>query len=351
MEAGLAAEHPEIKTYAGRSLDGTATVRLDTTPMGFHAFVRGPEGGREWLIDPGYNGDDSVYVSYSARALPAPERGLVEPDLGDLDEQDGAAGDPQEPARARGTGQLRTYRLALVTDPSYARYFGTQNVLAEKVTLMNRVNEVYNDDLAIRMVLIDETDKLNLDTAGQGHRCQRAVRRRAVLHRRQPRRLRRTLRATRIALGQLVGADRYDIGHLALGVNGGGIASLGVVGGDAKAQGCTGIPTPEGDFFAIDYVAHEMGHQFSGNHTFNGNQLNCENGNRNAETSVEPGSGSSIMAYAGICQQDNIQPHSDPYFSQRSQSEITAYVTSAEPASTRSRRCRSTPSTGPTRSR
>ena len=79
-------------------------------------------------------------------------------------------------------------------------------------------------------------------------------------------------------------------------------------------------------------MAHEIGHQFAGNHTFNGNQWNCSGGNRSAANSYEPGSGSSIMAYAGICQQDNLQPHTDPYWSHRTFTEITTFVTATRPA-------------------
>ena len=198
-----------------------------------------------------------------------------------------------------------------------------------KVALMNRVDQVYEDDMSIRLQLIANNDLLNLDTWGQATAPNGPCGAAACFTQAQVTGCSSTTRA-RYVIGQIIGASSYDIGHLALGEPGGGVANLGVVGRSNKAGGCTGVPTPVGDLYAIDYVAHEMGHQFAGNHTFNGNQLNCSGGNRNGPTSVEPGSGQSIMAYAGICLTDDEQPHSDGYFSQRSQQEINAYVSSSQ---------------------
>ena len=195
------------------------------------------------------------------------------------------------------------------------------------------MTQVYEDETAIRLVLVNDTDKTNLNTAALATEPNGPCGAAACF---TPAQIATcgggTLSRNQIVLGQLVGAGNYDVGHIGLGVNGGGVAGLGVVGGASKARGCTGLPTPVGDFFAVDYVAHEIGHQFAGNHTFNGTQYNCSGGNRSAANSYEPGSGSSIMAYAGICQQDNLQPHSDPYWSQRSYTEITTFVGSARPA-------------------
>jgi Metallo-peptidase family M12B Reprolysin-like len=328
MEPELSSQHPEIATYRGVGIDDpAATIRADLTPLGFHASVRSPSGG--WYIDPYYRLDQSLYMSYFTRDANDPHGVFIE------EEPMGAA----EALEALDVGalagptvgpELRTYRLALLSNPGYANYHGgPANVTAAKVALVNRVTQIYEDETSIRLVLIGNNDVLNLDspaemtdpngpcgsapcfTLSQSTSCGGG-----------------TLTRNRIVIGQLVGASAYDIGHIILGNPGGGVASLNSVGGDGKARGCTGLSAPVGDFFAVDYVAHEMGHQFGGNHTFNGTISNCSGGNRSAANSVEPGSGSSIMAYAGICGSDNLQPHSDPYWSVRSFEEITAFVTS-----------------------
>ena len=166
MEPGLAAKHPDIKTYAGRGIDDpAATIRADTTPLGFHASVRSPAGS--WYVDPYYHLDDSVYVSYYGRDLDttrAARSSSASPRADATRSKLGAGA-----ASAAGPEvTLRIYRLALVTDPSYSTYFGgPANVTAAKVTLMNRVDQIYEDETAIRMVLIADTDKLNLNTAAQ----------------------------------------------------------------------------------------------------------------------------------------------------------------------------------------
>ncbi|MCW2738260.1 reprolysin-like metallopeptidase [Nocardioides sp.] len=340
MESELAAEHPEIATWAGRGVDDVrASIALDITPMGFHAFVRTLGGAGDWYVDPAYNRrGTTAHLSYLASALPAPAKRRAEGEVDAIRETVAAAAADRSTAPGQPV-QRHFYRLALTSDPSYAAYFGTENVLAEKVTLINRVNQIYNADLATELRLVNGTDKLNLDTdakaTGADGPCGVAPCFEPYDDNGTPGTPADdtdgeldfcdvpTLGKNRTVLGQLIGASNYDVGHIALGVDGGGIAYLGVVGGDYKAGGCTGLSEPTGDFFAIDYVAHEIGHQFSGNHTFNGAAGNC--GGNISDASVEPGSGSTVMAYAGICRQDDLQPHTDPYFSFNTIDEVDAY--------------------------
>ena len=333
MEANLAAEHPELRSYVGRAVeDPTSTVAVSVTPLGVSASVRGDES---WVVEPAgrAGGARHVVAPSGDDAPPTPGAvGLQEPLV-----PEGSRGSLRSPLNQRADPASsdevvrRTYRLALLNDPAYAAYFGSENVLAAKVALVTRLNQIYNDDLGVRFMLVDDTEKLNLDTdavaTGADGPCgaspcfepgagnQPGMLDRCAID---------TLGRARLVLGNLIGASAYDVGHVMLGVDGGGVAWLGVAGRDYAAGGCTGLAEPRGDFFYVDYVAHELGHQFAAQHTFNGAGDFC--GANGSDASVEPGSGSSIMAYAGICGADDLQPHTDPYFSQHTIGEIGGFV-------------------------
>lgn len=318
MAPELAAKFPGITTYAGQGLDDpTATTRLDWTPAGFHAIIFGLSG--TVYIDPFSRGDVSHYISYYAHDFqPSPDKQFSETlPLG----ADGAAL-RAELAELRSQGvlapsgsELRTYRLAMAATGEYTAFHGgtVPAAMAAIVTTVNRVTGIYEREVAARMVLIANNDLIvytNPATDPYTNNNGSAM-----------------LGQNQTNLDAVIGNANYDIGHV-FSTGGGGVAYLGVVcKTGSKARGVTGSSAPVGDPFDVDYVAHEIGHQYSGNHSFNGSAGSCSGGNRNGPTAYEPGSGSTIMAYAGICGAQNLQPHSDDYFHGINLDEIVAYTT------------------------
>lgn len=307
MQSGLAQRFPEIKTYLGKGIDDpTAYIRFDLTPKGFHAMVLTTEGS--WFIDPYYFEHSDYYISYFTRDFTGNDEGFTcefKPESTDFS--------GETTAFSPLTGEtLRIYRLAQAATGEYTNFQGgtVNQALAAITTTINRVNTVYEREFSVRMMLIDNTTQVIFTNGSSDPYTGGSANK---------------MNQNQGACDNNVGSANYDIGHV-FDVSDGGIASLGsVCDNTRKARGYTGTSNPVGDPFDIDYVAHEMGHQFGGNHTFNSNMGSCE-GNRNSGTAFEPGSGSTIMAYAGICGSDNVQLQSNDYFHGGSLSEMTSYI-------------------------
>ncbi|GJM41313.1 MAG: hypothetical protein DHS20C20_15950 [Ardenticatenaceae bacterium] len=314
MHPELAAKFPEIRTYAGVGLDDpTASVRLDTTPKGFHAMILSANG--RVFIDPYTNNSTDLYQSYFANNFIPNLPDDFEPDV--VVEPEHAEG--EKPATPNGVldsgGTLRTYRLAVGATGEYTQFHGgtVELGMAAIVTAVNRVTGIYEREVAVTLQLVPDNDLVvytNGATDPYTNNNGGAM-----------------LGENQTTLNARIGSANYDVGH-AFSTDDGGVAGLGVVCTGAKAQGVTGRPSPINDPFYVDYVAHELGHQFSANHTFNGNAGSCGSfGQYNASTAYEPGSGTTIMAYAGICNPQNIQSNSDDYFHGISFDEIIAFTT------------------------
>ncbi|MEQ1828370.1 MAG: zinc-dependent metalloprotease family protein [Pirellula sp.] len=350
MEPELAAQFPELRTFAGQGIDDpAASLRFDVTPQGFHAQVLSPNGA--YYVDPFWHLDDSVYISYYKQDLLRRSdqlfvEGIIAEEsaseimgtdsftsmyAGDeipdnefettitrvpKGKENSAGGKTLDPPQLMRSGaQLRTYRAAVAATAEYTTFHGgtVANGQAAIVTAVNRVSGIYELELSVRLVLVANNSLLVYTNAAtdpytNGNPSQ-------------------LISQNQTNIDLVIGNANYDIGHV-FSTGGGGLAGLGVVGVTGqKARGETGTNAPIGDPFYVDYVAHEMGHQFAGNHTFNGTNGSCSGGNRNAGTAYEPGSGTTIQAYAGICGVDDLQPNSDPYFHSASFDEMVTYTT------------------------
>ena len=314
MSRELAAKYPTIKTWSGVSMeDPSTTLRFDITPHGFHGMIL--SGNGITYIDPEDHGRE--YKSYHKKDHRSTSRNFTcHQQGGDVSLEAFSAHKSSAGGRqARSGTQLKKYRLAVTTTGEYATFHGgtTESTLAAIVTTMNRVVGIYERELAVTLELVQDTDLLiytNPATDPYSNGDTNLF-----------------IDEVQSNIDVVIGDANYDIGH-GLSTGAGGLAGLGVVCRTGlKAEGVTGTNNPAGDPFDVDFVAHEIGHQFGATHTFNGNAGFCSGGNRSASTAYEPGSGSTIMAYAGICGVQNIQNNSNDYFHGASLEQIINYTT------------------------
>lgn len=323
LHPDLAKKHPEIQSYIGKGIDDkTAIIGFSTTIFGLHVMGSAGDKGTSY-IDP-FSKDLNYYMVYRKAALQTNKtfecgvtenRNIVESESNEEFSQ-----------QRTNNSSFKTYRMAMACTVEYAAFHVaraglTTATLAEKkaavlaamVVTITRLNTVYERDLAVHLVLVPNnedlifitTDAFTNDTAAS------------------------LINESQTVIDAAIGNANYDIGHT-VSTGGGGLAqSPCICSSGNKARGITGSSSPVGDPYDIDYVAHEVGHQFGGSHTFNGDSGNCGGGNRSATSAYEPGSGSTIMAYAGICSPQDVQLNSDAYFHARSIIQIQANTNSA----------------------
>lgn len=282
MEATLAARFPTIKTYAGHSIDNPAIrMRLDYSPSGLNAIILAPE--KTYFIQPYQVGDSEHHIIYDHDDLiqqPFNEGKLEEsPELKEFLKQ--RSEKTSRPAPYSVGDKIRLYRMAVSATGEFSTSQGggtTAGTLAAIVTRINQLNAAFERDVAVRFVLINETTNviyLNAATDPFTDTNKNTM-----------------LDENQTTLNNVIGEDKFDIGHVFASQANGGVASLGAVCGTTKARGVTSGGAPFG------VLAHEVGHQLAAGHVQNTSVSNC---NRASASAWEPGSGVTIMSYNGIC--------------------------------------------------
>jgi hypothetical protein len=325
LPAALASRYPQLKSYKGVDEKGRH-VRLDITPYGLQAMVYGDDGGA-WIVQPA--------LQLSGKAIRASDRGdeywsFRRADLSasaPFNEQGYPSGmlnrsamrpyvaASKTPGSRAGGSVMYDYRLAMAATSTYTESFGgtVADGLAAIATMVNRLNEVYENDLGVHFTLIADADKIiytapandpyaELEPGGEGINEENVTN-----------------------LAQVIGNANFDVGHVVAGDGGGGMAWIASTCDDeVKAYGSTGRTNPVGDAFAVDFVAHELGHSFGSYHTHNAQQSTLP------DKAVEPGEGSTVMGYAGVIGGVfSYQPHSDPYFNGSSIDSIQDWMAGA----------------------
>jgi hypothetical protein len=310
FEPALQAQFPDIRAFSGKGItDPAATLKLSISPLGVQTMLFRTGGEPNEFIEP-YSQDHTVYAVFKSQRqihrLPwrcsTPEQVMSD----GLNQQIINTG-----VVARSGGDLKTMRLAQSVTAEYSNYFGATSsaqvslVLAAVNATMTRCNGIYEKDLALHLNLVANTTNVFYYNASTDPYSPAA----------QLSNWNSQLQST---LTSVIGEANYDVGHL-FGASGGG-GNAGCIGcvctNNQKGSGYTSPAdgVPQGDNFDVDYVVHEIGHQLGANHTFS-------QSNEGTGVNKEPGSGITIMGYAGITSQD-LAPHSIAYYHQASIAQI-----------------------------
>jgi len=322
MEPALETRFPGIRTYAGVSVTHPGrSLRITTSLRGLRVMVLRPDMGVEYL-EPYVWGQTEHYIMYNRADLPANENRLLArtwmpdesvPPMDYGDRPYVPAAEDRGPQLA--PVELKIYRYVVAATGEFTQDHGgtEESGFAAVVEYTNMISAIYERDMAMRLQLVPgSADVVYANPDTDPYQGTDVI---------------GWMSQNPIIVSSLVGTANFDIGHVYARYMGG--AAIGVAGGitctDGKARGCSAGNgfMDYGDFF-VSVIGQEVGHQLSGGHTWN----RCGGGGGRAGlTAFEPGSGSTIMSYAGACGSDNIQFNTDLYFHSGSIEEIQFFFT------------------------
>jgi len=294
----LAAKYPWIKSYVGYSPDGQDKIRFSMSHKGIQAMIVHANARGNTFMQ---KTDDGRYIVYKREGNTSKDMPFV---CGVLPMMEKRIGQTMKPV----DGQvLRRFRLAISATGEYTDHHGgtVADALAAINATITRVNEVFETDLAVTLELVANTDQViftDAETDPYGGNLNFQV---------------------QTTLDNVIGSENYDIGHLfhddVASGNAGFVGSVCV--DNRKGSAFAASPEPEGDIFDLDFVAHEMGHQFGANHTWSFES-------EGTQVQAEPASGTTIMGYAGITLNNDVEPNGDDYFHYYSIVQMADYIES-----------------------
>lgn len=294
----LAAKYPQIKSYTGVTLDGQSKIRFSASPKGLQGMIISLTTGQHTFIQK----DKSTTKSYRVYQKSGRQMGESPFICQTMDLKNQIASFP----RAIVDDQtLRTFRIAVSTTGEYTTYHGgtVADALAAINATLTRVNEVFETDLSVSLELVANNDQV-IFTDGATDPYNGSLN-----------------AQTQNTLTTIIGEANYDVGHLFHEDNDNGNAGFigSVCVDNRKGSAFSSALIPEGDNFDLDYVSHELGHQFGANHTWSFES-------EGTGVQAEPASGTTIMGYAGIVENNNVAPDGDDYFHYNSIVQISNYL-------------------------
>jgi subtilisin-like proprotein convertase family protein len=294
MSSVLGEKFPDIKTYAGKAINSEyGKIRMSVSSLGITAVIHSKNG--PVYIHRAHTTKSDKHILFHSKDLIlgglncGVDKSMIPMDIDPdvvIENQLRGAGDPVN---------LHIYKLAVTCTGEFANFWASPATVEATmdgiVSMVNLMNSVFETESAMRYELVDNNDELvflnsNTDPFNNASGSE-------------------MLGIATGVINSIIGSFSYDSG-VVMGnrcQDVGGVAFLGQLCRQNKGAVIT-CNRPNNFIGYVSTTLHELGHHLNSGHTWN----SCppSQGNRAGNQAYEPGSGSTIMSYSGLCGGDNL---------------------------------------------